>query len=676
MRRLLRYSIRFKLTVATLVPLMTAIVLCWVIGASIITDRIYNQAQQTVETDLNSAHEILQGELAHLTDNIRLAGLSPDLASALRDNSALETVPTLQVIRRNERLSFLTVLDRYGNVRYRAANPDRTGDSRRGDKLIDDALKGVVASGITLLSAEKAEIENPQLPMAMAIAIKATPHARLYTTKIEARGMFLVAAAPVKTASGEIVGVAFGGQLLNDDNSVVDRITRVIFHQGESSATSDGNATLFLDDVRIATNVLDEQRQRAIGSLMSAEVYDGVSRGEKWIGRAFVLNDWYFSAYEPVRDYRGSVIGALYVGMPENPYLEVRNRFNLIFSGVLVFVTLIGVSLSAWLATSLARPIKAVEDGARRIAAGEDLPDIVVGGHDEISVLAEEFNIMKHRLAKRVEENLALNRTLEQKVSERTVQLEEKSEQLLTAQKELAQAERLAGIGMLASGVAHEINNPLAIIRGNAELLEILAGADAPRSEEVETIIEQATRIERIVRNLLTFSRSSIKQITSFSLVGLLDDILDQIGHQISLEGYSIERRYRDTGVAIQGDQDQLRQVFINLVVNGLQAMKEGGVLSVDAALDNAADTCCVLVTDNGPGISMEHFDKLFTPFFSTKDEGTGLGLAISYGIVRDHCGEIRVQSEAGQGTTFTVVLPVRQGEPLLTTPALTGTPS
>jgi two-component system, NtrC family, sensor kinase len=662
MRHFFRYSIRLKLTLATLVPLVTAIALCWVIGASIITDRIFNQAQQTVEIDLNSAHEILQGELAHLADAIGLTGLSPELASALLNNSALQTVPSLKVILRNERLSFLTVVDRYGNVRYRATNPDLTGDSLKGEKLVSDALKGVVSSGIAMFSADQAAQENPHLPTYMAIPVKATPHARTYTAKVEARGMFLVSAAPVKTAGGEIAGVVYAGQLLNGDNNLVDRITRVLFQRGESSATSAGGATLFLDDVRIATSVLDKQQQRAIGSLMSEEVFNAVSRGEKWAGRAFVLNDWHFSAYEPVRDYRGGVIGALYVGMPERPYLLIRSHFDLIFMGVLFFVTLIGVSLSAWLGTNIAGTIKMVEDGARRIAAGEQqLPDIVVGGHDEISLLAEEFNIMKHSLVERDEENQSLHRTLEDMVAIRTGQLEEKSRQLLTAQKELAQAERLAGIGLLASGVAHEINNPLAIIRGNAELLEMLAGPGAPRSEEVVTIIEQAVRIERIVRNLLTFSRSSIMKVTSFSLTGLLDDILEQIGHQISLEGYSFERRYRDTGVAIEGDQDQLRQVFINLVVNGLQAMKGGGVLSVDAALDSAADLCFVTVTDNGPGIDPKLLDKLFTPFFTTKEEGTGLGLAISYGIVRDHGGEIRVQSEQGKGTTFTVSLPVRQ---------------
>ena len=309
----------------------------------------------------------------------------------------------------------------------------------------------------------------------------------------------------------------------------------------------------------------------------------------------------------------------------------------------------------------MTQPVRALVDGVRRIAAGENLPDIHVDSHDEIHELADEFNTMKHRLATREEENRFLNRTLEQRVVMRTAQLEEKNQQLLAAQHELAQAERLAGIGLLASGVAHEINNPLAIIRGNAELLQMAVKQGEQPHDEHATIIRQVGRIDRIVRNLLTFSRAGAKQLTTIRLSNLLDSILDQAGHQIPLEDYVIARNYLGKEIVIEGDEDQLRQVFTNLILNGLQAMAGGGILTVDATLDGNGNQVSVRVVDNGPGISPEYHEKLFTPFFSTKSGGTGLGLAISYGIIKDHGGEIRVTSEVGEGAAFTVVLPLRQ---------------
>ena len=357
------------------------------------------------------------------------------------------------------------------------------------------------------------------------------------------------------------------------------------------------------------------------------------------------------------------VIGAstLYMGIPDFPYFNLRDRIHLLFAAVLLFVTIIGVSISAWLGSSLARPIKAVEEGARLLALGEHIPDIVVGGHDEISVMAEEFNIMKHRLIEREDEILLLNRTLEEKVADRTAQLDEKNQWLLVAQQELARAERLVGIGILASGVAHEINNPLAIIRGNAELLEMSKRLDTSDKSEVETIIRQVGRVERIVSNLLTFARTQKKVLRSFQVEALLDDILNQIGHQIPLESYQIERKYQSEGCVMEGDEDQLRQVFTNLIANGLQAMEAGGELTVSTMVDREVGSGVVSIRDHGPGISADVREKLFTPFFTTKPRGTGLGLAVSYGIIKDHGGAIQVESTAGQGAEFIVVLPLLQ---------------
>jgi two-component system NtrC family sensor kinase len=353
-------------------------------------------------------------------------------------------------------------------------------------------------------------------------------------------------------------------------------------------------------------------------------------------------------------------VSVLHLGLPQNYYEELHTRINVVFTAILIFAALVGAAISAWLGSSLSRPIKQVEEGARLLALGEHIPDIVVGGHDEISIMAEEFNIMKHRLIERECDILLLNTTLEEKVRERTAELEEKNNWLLVAQQELARAERLVGIGLLASGVAHEINNPLAIIRGNAELLEMSTSLDESDKYEVETIIKQVGRVERIVSNLLTFARSKKKSPRIFRMEALLDDILEQLGHQIPLEPYRIERSYETAGCLMEGDDDQLRQVFTNLIINGLQAIEPGGGLQIAATI-SPDQQCRVSISDSGAGISKESQEKLFTPFYTTKPKGTGLGLAVSYGIVMDHGGDIKVESETGHGATFTVVLPLRQ---------------
>lgn len=643
-----------------MVPLVAAVSLFWIIGSTLITTRIFAQAQNKVRTDLNAAHELLLSEQARTGDIIRLTGLSPELADSVKSSSVQTIAAQLQGIFRNERLAFLTVVDRFGMVVYRAANPSLKGDSLARDSSVVQALRGVVISGVTVISPEAAGRENPRLPGLMRVQVKPTMFARPYAKQSEDRGMLLTAASPLKALSGETVGAVYGGVLLNGDNTLVDRITRVVFDRRDRG---NGSATIFLDDVRIATSVSDERGSRAIGTRMSEEVYNEIIKGDGWNGRAFVLNAWHLSAYEPVRDLKGSVVGALYAGAPEKPLLEMRGRIHAVFTGGILFVTLLGISISAWLSSRLSRPIKALEEGARRIASGGPSPDITVDTHDEIAALADEFNAMKNRLQGREDEILTLNKTLEQKVVERTAQLEEQGARLLEAQAELARAERLAGLGMLSAGVAHEINNPLAIIRGNAELLQMSQLPAYSDSDEVEVIMRQVSRIERIVRNLLAFSRASEKRISLLSLEGVLNDILHTVHHQIPLENFEFVKHYPESPVMLEGDEDQLRQVFTNLVVNALQAMGSNGILAISVSVDSVAGTCSVTVSDTGPGIGDDQREKLFTPFYTTRRGGTGLGLAVSYGIVRDHGGNIHVESESGTGSSFIVTLPLEQNQ-------------
>jgi len=648
-----RTSIRVKLTAAILLPLIASVALCWMVGASLINTRLVTIAQQAVAADLNAAQGILAAEVAHVAESVKLASQTPALAAWRQHRLDPAAAESLQNSARSGRLSFLTVTDRYGNPLYRLGTADLSGRLGRDNALVTAALAGEAASGLEVLSAAAALQENPQLQEQLTVAVQPTPHAQQHAVAQESRGMFLAAAVPLRNGAGEIVGALWGGQLLNQDERIVEAIVQVLFSGGEERQLRHGNATLFLDDVRISTTVRNEGGARALGSLMAEEVRQVVSRGERWLGRAFVVNAWHLAAYEPLRDRRGAVIGALYVGIPEAPFDLLRSRINLTFAAILALVALIGAAVATWLGASLARPIKALEEGVRRVAEGEAAPDLAVAGDDEIAALGDEFNTMKRRLVSREEEIRGLNRTLEEKVAARGQELEAKTAELLATQRELSRAERLASVGVLASGVAHEINNPLAIIRGNAELLLM----HEVKSEEAETILRQSGRIERIVANLLTYSRGSKQHLETVHPAPLIDDILAGISHQIPLAPYTVSCRHAAPEAMVIGDEDQLRQVFTNLLLNALQVMPDGGDLTI---VSDRTETggCRVTISDSGPGLSPETQEKLFTPFFTTRRGGTGLGLAISYAIVRDHGGTLDVANRPEGGAAFTVTLP------------------
>jgi two-component system NtrC family sensor kinase len=665
MRR--RFPIQLKLTIGSLIPLLAAIIVTWLTGVYLIEARIAAQAQDKVRTDLNSAREVYLNELDHIRNVVKFTGLSPTVATAITAHDRTVLDAHLTPLLENEHLDFLNLVDANGQIVFRAGNPDESDVCQWSRRIVAQVIGGKEASGTIVIPYEDLLKDNPKLAERVVIPVRATPRARQTTKQFESEGMFLVAAAPVKSADGTVVGALYGGVMLNNNNKLVDRIKKIIYEGVEFEGKDAGGATIFLNDLRIATNVMAPDGTRAVGTLMSEQVFDRVLlEKRKWIGRAFVLDNWYFAAYEPIIDLEGKVVGSLYAGMSEKPYLRIQHQLNLIYSWVLVFGMLTGIALSWQMGSRLARPIRKLENLVRQVAAGEREVQIEVETRDEIGALAGQFNQMTKALIRQEEEIRELNRGLEQKVRERTAELEEKNLQLLKAREELVRAEKLAAVGELAAGVAHEINNPMAIIRGNAELLQMAIPPDDPSHEEVEIITRQVGRVERIVASLLKFARQGAKQDGSVDIGLLLDEVLGQLGHQVPLTGIVIRKNYDRELSPLPGDPDQLRQVFTNLLLNAVQAMAGSGTLSVATLADMTAGACSVTISDTGHGVAPENLTQLFNPFFTTKAGGTGLGLSVSYGIVKEHGGRIEVASQPGNGAVFTVTLPLSRGDEMV----------
>lgn len=653
----LRFPIKTKLTVATLIPLAIAILICWMAGVFILSAKVAAQAQEKVRYDLSVAREAYQSELSRIYDVVKLTASFGRTAETIASGDQRAVSEALSSLRASERLDILAAVDASGKVIFRANNPELRGDDKTRNQFVARALKGEIASGTTILPSSELELEGDSL----------VRQARVYPAAsgapVQLNGaMLLLVAAPVRDKAGNLLGALYGGILLNNNQRLVDRIRSVVYEGARKNGSDVGNATIFQGDIRIATNVPNTDGSRAVGTRLSSPVQERVLlKGAKWVGRAFVVNDWYLTAYEPILSLQGVPIGALYVGMLESQYSAVKIDMAVLLSFVLLVSGLVGVSMAGFLGRKLSQPIRELDSLARRVAAGERNVKSSIDSRDEIGDLAGRFNDMSRSLVEREDSIIELNRNLEEKVQSRTAELEEKNRLLVQTREELLRVEKLAAIGELAAGVAHEINNPMAIIRGNTELLQLSVPEDAPNREEVDTIFQQVKRVERIVSNLLKFARREQMEAGTVRLNELLHEIVGQIGHQVSLEGIEIVEQYAESVAQVEGDADQLRQVFTNLVLNAVQAMPSGGVLSVRTRPLEPAGGYEVEVADTGVGIALENLRQVFNPFYTTKAGGTGLGLSVSYGIVREHGGRIDVESVPGGGSTFTVVLPRSQ---------------
>jgi len=349
---------------------------------------------------------------------------------------------------------------------------------------------------------------------------------------------------------------------------------------------------------------------------------------------------------EPILTPGGKVAGAFVVARQGwAARSDTETRRNRIINTTATLVLLFCALILLIIRNNLSRPIRRFVERVRTLGEGHWDQRIEARGRDEMSLLAREFN----RMCERLQESYA--------------RLLEEQQQKLQLEKSLRHSERLASVGHLAAGLAHEIGTPLNIISGRAENLLRRPRSPEEMAENLQIIRAQIDRIAGIVRQLLEFSRHREPALRTVDLPALLVNIRRLCEHKINEKSAEIELDIPDPLPKVNADPDLLQQVFLNLYLNSLHAIGEGGKIKIEAQVDqkNGARWLKIVFEDNGPGIPADHIERVFDPFFTTKEvgEGTGLGLSVSYGIVKEHGGEISVESQPGRWTRFTILLPV-----------------
>lgn len=307
----------------------------------------------------------------------------------------------------------------------------------------------------------------------------------------------------------------------------------------------------------------------------------------------------------------------------------------------LVLVVILGIIINIKLATSIATPIRTLEKITKKITRGDFSESIEVRGHDELASLAGSFNQMEEKL------ELAMT------------SLEATIKKLQEKQAQLVEAEKLASIGKLAAGIAHEINNPLTAVLTFSNLMLEQCPPDDPWYDKLRLMARETERARNIVRQLLNFGREIVIKPEKININQPVSELADSLVAQDAFKGIGLDMKLGDNLPEVNADPAQIGQVVMNMLLNAIHSITPPG--RIEVVTRRTEKNVEIVFTDTGAGIPEENVHKIFDPFFTTKDatKGTGLGLAVSYGIIKKHGGEIEVASIMGKGSTFIVRLPI-----------------
>jgi two-component system NtrC family sensor kinase len=609
-------------------------------GGQLLTRAVVSEAKNRVGLDLNAAHEIYHNRIKLVEVSLNITTLGYGFVKALKDRDTSDLIFRLDRMSQYASLDFAGVVTAEGATLCRIGPNSLPKEPGASNPISQLALhRKASVSGTFVLEKDFLTDENPQLADRARIPLPAIQGKNPADDRnAETKGMAIAAAVPV-FHEGSLLGVLYGGVLLNREQTIVDTVKDTVFLNEKYKDRSIGRASIFLGDMRISTNVLDEEGKRAVGSRVSEDVKNRVlENNERWTQRALVINDWYITAYEAIQDHQGKNVGILGLGVLEEKYTDLRRHTLSVF----ILITLAGMALAAILGTfganRIMNPVRQLIKASRQVTEGSLTPDIGPASHGEIAVLQKTFKEMVAAMGRRRAES----------------------------QNRLIMSEKQASVGRLAAGVAHEINNPLTGVLTYTHMLLRRRDLSDDIRGDLQTIAEATERVRKIVKGLLDFSRQTKPDRELVDVNKLVGSTIALMENQALVKGVKFSFTPAENLKTVNMDRNQFQSVLLNLIINAMDATKPGDGVTLStrnsALINEDGQTGIEIeVADTGCGIPPEHIHKLFDPFFTTKEvgHGTGLGLSVSLGIVQRHGGTIRVDSEVGKGSTFTVWVPL-----------------
>jgi two-component system NtrC family sensor kinase len=637
------YKTRSKLIISFLGVSMFVGLVSVYVGGQLLYKSVLSEAENRISLDLNAARGIYRTRIDVIATGLAVASLDDELHASLLRRDADDLSAKLRSVAQQTQLDFCGIASPDGVVIRRLGPPSPPGESPVNNPLVRSVLRnGEKVSGTFLLDRPFLLSENPLLADQARIDLIQTPMAAPREENEETLGMAIGSGVPLYDGK-RLVGVLYGGQLLNRSRDIVDTVRDTVFQNETFKGRSIGTATIFLKDVRIATNVLTQSGERAIGTRVSRKVRDYVLlEGKRWTDRAFVVSDWYITAYEPIVDVFGERVGMLYVGVLESKYAEMRRRVLGMFILITVAGVLVAIGLGSFLTNKIMKPVRGLISASREVSKGNFSPEIGPIAKDEIGVLQKTFSEMLHSIQER------------------------DKRQRVESEIRLLLSEKQASVGRLAAGVAHEINNPLTGVLTFTHMLLKRKDIDDEMKNDLSTIAKATERVRTIVKGLLDFSRQTMLEPEPTNINELVRSSLKLVENNALVKGVKLSFMPMEGLPVRKVDRSQMQSVLLNIVMNALDATDSGGSILITTNLGFSASKTEekgieISVIDTGHGIPPENLERIFDPFFTTKEvgKGTGLGLSVSYGIVERHGGSIHVQSAVGKGSTFTIWLPL-----------------